>query len=185
MRDNATVMKDFSRGDRSPDGAEVLAVRLHADHADALFTWAVGRAPDRRDAEELVAEVLVRAWKRHDQFDPNRGSERAWIFGIARNALVDMHRRSRRRLRLVTDGSGAESSVDDGIEAFAEVSLVREAMADLTEDRRTVVVEAFFQGLSTNEISEKLGVPQGTVKSRMYYAMRSLRASLEEKGVQL
>lgn len=49
------VMKGFSNHDRPPEDAEALAVRLHADHADALFTWALGRVPDRRDAEELVA----------------------------------------------------------------------------------------------------------------------------------
>ncbi len=185
MRDNAIVMKGFSTSDRTPDGAESLAVRLHADHADALFTWALSRASDRRDAEEAVAEALVRAWRRYDQFDAGRGSERAWIFGIARNALIDMHRGSQRRLSLVTDDGSAESSVDDGTEAFAEVSLVREAMSTLTEEHRAVVVEAYFKGLNTKEISERHGVPPGTVKSRMYYAMRSLRASLEEKGVLL
>ncbi|MEE8405801.1 MAG: sigma-70 family RNA polymerase sigma factor [Acidimicrobiia bacterium] len=173
------------KGSPSSAGAEALAIRLHTDHADALFTWALGRTPDRRDAEELVAEAIVKAWKRYDQFDAERGSERAWIFGIARNALIDMHRSSQRRLRLVTDKASAESSVDDGTDAFAESSLVREAMASLTEEHRAVVVAAYFKGLNTKEISERHGVPPGTVRSRMYYAMRSLRASLEEKGVLL
>lgn len=96
-----------------------------------------------------------------------------------------MHRSSQRRLRLVTDDGGSESSLDDGIDTFAEVSLVREAMASLTEEHRAVVVEAYFKGLNTKEISERYGVPPGTVKSRMYYAMRSLRASLEEKDLLL
>jgi RNA polymerase sigma-70 factor (ECF subfamily) len=185
MRDNVGAVKGFSNQDRVLDDAEALAVRLHAEHADALFTWALGRTPDRRDAEELVAETIVRAWKRHEQFDSDRGSERAWIFGIGRNALIDMYRSSQRRLRLVTNEGGVESSIDDGIDAFAEVSLVRDAMAGLSEEHRTVVVEAYFEGLNTREISERYGVPPGTVKSRMYYAMRSLRASLEEKGVLL
>jgi RNA polymerase sigma-70 factor, ECF subfamily len=185
IRDNVVAVKGFSNSDLRLVGAEALAVRLHTDHADALFTWALGRAPDRRDAEELVAETIVRAWKRYEQFDSDRGSERAWVFGIARNALIDMHRSSRRRLRLVTNEGGAESSLDDGIDAFAEVSLVRDAMASLTEEHRTVIVEAYFKGLNTKEIAERHGVPPGTVKSRMYYAMRSLRASLEEKGVLL
>lgn len=185
IEDNVSAVKSSSNDDRTLDGAQALAVRLHADHADALFTWALGRAPDRRDAEELVAETIVRAWKRYGQFDSDRGSERAWIFGIARNALIDMHRSSRRRLRLVSNEGGVESSTDDGIDTLAEASLVRDAMAGLTEEHRTVVVEAYFKGLNTKEISERYGVPPGTVKSRMYYAMRSLRASLEEKGVLL
>lgn len=183
--DNVDVVKDSSENDGTLDGADALAVRLHTDHADALFTWALGKAPDRRDAEELVAETIVKAWKRYGQFDSNRGSERAWIFGIARNALIDMHRSSQRRLRLVSNEDGVETPTDDGIDSLTETSLVRDAMASLTEEHRTVVVEAYFKGLNTKEISERHGVPPGTVKSRMYYAMRSLRASLEEKGVLL
>jgi RNA polymerase sigma-70 factor, ECF subfamily len=185
MRDNVDVMKASSSEDRSPAGGEALAVRLHADHANALFTWALGRTADRRDAEELVAETIVRAWKKYEQFDSNRGSERAWVFGIARNAMIDMHRSSQRRLRLVTTEDGVEPSSGDETDTFAEVSLVRDAIAALTEEHRAVVVEAYFKGLNTKEISERHGVPPGTVKSRMYYAMRSLRASLEEKGVVL
>ncbi len=165
-----------------PDPAQVLTERLHAEHASALFAWARSRVADRRDAEELVAETLVRAWRRYDQFDPERGSERAWMFGIARNAAIDMHRRSQRRLRVVSDDLEdlAEPSVVDRI---AEISLISDALADLSEQHRTVILEAFVHGRDTNEIADRIGIPPGTVKSRMFYGMRSLRAALEEREV--
>ncbi len=165
-----------------PDPAATLTERLHAEHASALFNWAVGRVADRRDAEELVSETLVRAWRRYDQFDPTRGSERAWIFGIARNAAIDMHRRSQRRLRPVSDDlvDIGEPSVADRI---AEISLISDALGDLSDQHRTVILEAFVHGRDTNEIAALIGIPPGTVKSRMYYGMRSLRAALEEREV--
>ena len=83
--------------------------RLCADHGDAVFNWAQGRFDDRRDAEEVVAETMVRAWRRHHQYDPERGSERSWIFGIAKNTAVDHFRRSRRK-----QFRGHEFDDDDG-----------------------------------------------------------------------
>lgn len=165
-----------------PDPAHTLTERLHADHAQALYGWAHGRVADQRDAEELVSETLVRAWRRYDQFDSARGSERAWIFGIARNAAIDMHRRSQRRLRPVSDvlpDIGEPSAAD----RIVEISLISDALADLSEQHRTVIVEAFVHGRDTNEIAARIGIPPGTVKSRMYYGMRSLRAALEEREV--
>lgn len=164
------------------DPAQLLTERLHAEHASALFNWARTRVADRRDAEELVSETLVRAWQRYDQFDPERGSERAWIFGIARNAAIDMHRRSQRRLRSVTDEliEVAEPGVVDRI---AEISLISDALGELSDQHRTVILEAFVHGRDTNEIAARIGVPPGTVKSRMFYGMRSLRAALEEREV--
>jgi RNA polymerase sigma-70 factor (ECF subfamily) len=165
-----------------PDPARTLTERLHAEHASALFNWARSRVADRRDAEELVSETLVRAWRRYDQFDPERGSERAWIFGIARNAAIDMHRRSQRRLRPVTDelpDVGEPSAAD----RIVEVSLISDALADLSDHHRAVILEAFVHGRDTNEIAARIGIPPGTVKSRMYYGMRSLRAALEEREV--
>ncbi len=162
---------------------EALTRRLHAEHGEALFRWALGRVEDPRDAEEIVAETLVRAWRHYDQYDPGRGSERSWIFGIARNSATDLYRKSKRRLRVVGDGEVAELGAEDGTEAMADISLVRDALRRLSPHHRDVIVAAFFEGMTTSEISRRLGVPEGTVKSRMYYGMRALRAVLEEEEV--
>ena len=164
------------------DEADHLTQRLHADHSAALLGWALRRMPDRRDAEEIVAETLVRAWRRYDQFDPERGTERAWIFAIARNAANDLYRRSGRHLRVVAD-EGLAFPAGDDIDRVAEASVIRDALQELPEHHRAVIVEAFYFGRTSTEISERLGVPPGTVKSRMFYGMRALRAVLEERGV--
>ena len=165
------------------EGGEALTRRLHAEHAEALYRWALGRVTDPRDAEEVVAETLVRAWRHYDQYDPSRGSERSWIFGIARNAVTDHYRQSRRRLKVVRDGEVSEAPVEGGIESLADISLVRDALDGLSPNHRAVIVEAFFEGMTISEIAQKLGIPEGTVKSRIYYGMKALRAALEEEGV--
>jgi len=177
--------KRLGRSDPSAAGreAELLTQRLHADHGAALFGWALGRVQDRRDAEELVAETLVRAWRRYEQFDSERGSERAWVFGIARNAATDLYRQSRRRLRMVRDDEAPDVGEDGGIDRLAEDSVIRDVLDELSDNHRAVIVEAFYFGRTSMEISERLGVPSGTVKSRMFYGMRALRAALEERGV--
>lgn len=176
-------MADTTPTERSDarDEADHLTQRLHRDHSAALLGWALRRVPDRRDAEEIVAETLVRAWRRYEQFDPERGTERAWIFAIARNAANDLYRRSGRHLRVVDD-EGLDFPAGDDIDHVAEASVIHDALLQLPEHHRSVIVEAFYFGRTSTEISERLGVPAGTVKSRMFYGMRALRTALEERG---
>lgn len=160
-----------------------LVRRLHDDHAAALLGWARTRLADHRDAEEVVAETLVKAWRHYDQFDESRGSERSWIFGIARNAAVDVHRRNGRMLRVVPDEELVDLTDGDHLEQVAEATVVHDALRSLSERHRAVLFDAFFAGRTIVEIADRLGVPAGTVKSRIYYGMRALRSALEERGV--
>ncbi|HSM02350.1 MAG TPA: sigma-70 family RNA polymerase sigma factor [Acidimicrobiia bacterium] len=170
--------------DAGAEEAEAFVRRLCADHGDAVFGWAVGRFEDRRDAEEVVAETMVRAWRNHHQYDSSRGSERSWVFGIARTTAADQHRRSSPRLRVVPDSEAFREAVDDlSIGRIAETTLVREALQGLSEAHRESIVLAHYGGLTVSEIAEQLAIPEGTVKSRLYYGMRALRAALEEQGV--
>lgn len=165
------------------DAADRLTERLHAEHGPALYGWAIRRVADRRDAEEIVAETLVRAWRRYDQFDPERGSERAWLFGIARHAAADWYRRAERHLHVVEGGADIDVTFEDETERVATASVVHDALAELPEHHRVVIVEGFFFGRTSTQIAAVLGVPAGTVKSRMFYGMRALRAALQERGM--
>lgn len=165
------------------DAAEAFVRRLSDEHGDELFAWALGRFGDRRDAEEVVAEAMVRAWRNHHQFDPTRGSERSWVFGIVRTTAADHYRRNRRHLSVVSDGAAEPDPVEPPVDRVAEATLVRDALFDLSDKHREVVVLAHFEALKVDEIARRLGVPPGTVKSRLYYGLRSLRAALEERGV--
>jgi RNA polymerase sigma-70 factor (ECF subfamily) len=161
-----------------------LARLLYDRHGPALRRWAAGRFPDHQVAEEVVQETVTKAWRNHDQFDPGRGSERAWMFGIARNVAASRHRRDARHLRTVPTDDLAQPGVDDAeLSRVSELALIVDAFASLSDDHRAVVVAAYWEGLSTREIAARLSVPDGTVKSRLHYALRILRTQLEERGM--
>ena len=164
------------------DPADRFLRRIHREHGSALYGWALRRLADPRDAEEAVAETLVKAWRAHEQFDPGKGEERAWLFGILRNTAADRYRATRRHLRAV-ETRDFDESTDSGIEEIAEASVVLDALLDLPDHHRQVIVEAYYEGRTVSEIAEELAVPAGTVKSRLFYGMRRLRAALEERGI--
>jgi len=153
------------------------------EHGDALFGWARGRFQDRRDAEEVVSETLVKAWRSYGQFDPVRGSERAWVFAILKTTAIDHYRKSSRHLRSVARDEVAEDPMELPVDSLADSTLVQDGLRSLSDQHREVLVAAYFGGYSINEIAALFGIPDGTVKSRMYYGMRALRAALEERGV--
>lgn len=160
--------------------------RLHEQHGAALYGWARSRFADARDAEEVVAETLTKAWRGRDRFDDRRGTERAWLFAIARNAAVDHHRRGGAALRLVPDGAvaGDLGPVEaDHSDRIAEATVVAEALAGLPEHHRQVIADTYLHGLTTSEVAVRRGLAPGTVKSRLFYGLRALRAVLEEQGV--
>lgn len=165
------------------DEADRFVRRVHAEHGAALYGWAVRRLGDRSDAEEVVAESLVKAWRKHDQFDPERGSEKSWLFAILRNTAADHHRSKARHLRIVTDSAIPQDESVSEIDLVEESSVVRDALMELSDSHREVLVEAYFAGRTVTQISRRLGIPSGTVKSRLYYGMRNLRTSLEERGI--
>lgn len=163
---------------------EQLARSLYEEHGPALERWAHSRFADRQSAEDVVQETVLAAWRKYDQYDPARGSERAWIFGIARNLAATHHRRGRRHLRAVSTDTVAEAAADDAeIARLAERSLIVDAIRALSPDHQHVVSAAYWDGLSTKQIAARLGIPDGTVKSRLHYALRILRAHLQEREV--
>lgn len=158
---------------------------FHDTHAAVLHRWARRRFSDPREAEEVVQDTLVLAWRKRQQFDPSRGSERAWLFGIIRNVANSRYRSSKRRLELVAPlDPGDERHALRGEEERAfEAAQIADAVAALSREHRSVIIGAYFRGHRLAALAEELGIPEGTVKSRLYYGLRNLRAELEERGV--
>jgi RNA polymerase sigma-70 factor (ECF subfamily) len=165
------------------DDAELLR-EMHTQHGDALFSYALRlTSGDRQRAEDLVQETLLRAWQHPESMDPNLGSVRSWLFTTARNLAIDAwRRRAARGNEIITDVLPEPPAVDE-TERAVESWLVAEALGRLSRQHREVLVDCFYRGRSVAEVSSRLGIPAGTVKSRTYYALRSLRLALEELGV--
>ena len=135
---------------------------------------------DQGLAEDLVQETFLRLWRSAPRFDPGRATVRTFLFTIARRAAVDLWRR--RGDRLEAAGYETEPLVDD--EAFEAllVSLdVRDALDALSAKHREVLELHCRGDLTQQQISERLGVPIGTVKTRTYHALRALKRELEER----
>ncbi|MFL5832631.1 MAG: sigma-70 family RNA polymerase sigma factor [Solirubrobacterales bacterium] len=151
----------------------------YAAHSGELYGFAVRSLGDAGLAEEAVQETFVRAWRAGDRFDPKIGSLRTWLFAILRNVVIDLGRA--RSVRPGVAEGGVEPSVEPLDEALTAWQ-VEEAMRRIGEDHRRVIVETYYRGRPYAVVAEELGVPEGTVKSRVYYGLRALRVVLEEMG---
>lgn len=161
-----------------------LLTALYEQHGAALYSFVRRYVSDPGAAEDVVQETMLRAWRNVERVDVEFGNPRAYLFTVARNVLTDRWRAERARPTLVSDEAAVASVPSDGdVEAAVERWTVEEALQRLTLEHREVVQELYFEGRSVAEAARSLGVPAGTVKSRSYYAIRALRAAMEEMGV--
>jgi RNA polymerase sigma-70 factor (ECF subfamily) len=151
----------------------------YAAHSGELYGFAMRSLGDSGLAEEAVQETFVRAWRAGERFDPEVGSLRTWLFAILRNVVIDLSRARAARPRV------AEGGVEAAVEPLEQALLawqVEEAMRRIGDDHRRVLLETQFRGRPYNEVAAELGVPEGTVKSRVYYGLKAMRVVLEEMG---
>ncbi|MBO4270759.1 sigma-70 family RNA polymerase sigma factor [Microbispora triticiradicis] len=167
----------------SPAGTadEELVRALFEDHAGPLYGYVLRLTSDPGRAEDVVQETLLRAWRNPAVLEGR--PVRAWLFTVARNIVVDQHRARRSRPQETGDEALAVLPADDELDRAVESWGVAEALASLRPEHREVLMETYYRGRSVKEASEILGIPQGTVKSRTYYALRALKLALEERGL--
>jgi RNA polymerase sigma factor (sigma-70 family) len=138
-------------------------------------------------AEETVQEAFLSVWRNPLSYDAGRGSVRAWLMSTVHHRAVDMVRREEAQRRRAeeavadvdVDGGDPAETVVDELDLPGERDAVRRALEDLPAEQRQVIELMYFGGMSQSKISESLGLPLGTVKSRTLLAMRRLRAGLE------
>ncbi|MGD1869747.1 MAG: sigma-70 family RNA polymerase sigma factor [Neomegalonema sp.] len=182
MRPSATDSSDeelIVRVARSQDKAAFAVLFSRWSLKVKAFMIRSGAPPDA--AEEAAQETFVALWRRAETFDPDRASAAAWLFAIARNKRVDLLRRGARPEPDPEDPTFLPAPplpADHQLAAQNRDVAVRNALKSLTEDQREVVVLSCYEGCAHSEISERLGIPLGTVKSRLRLAFGKLRSEL-------
>ena len=146
-----------------------------------LYTLGMRWLRDASMAEELVQEVTLRVWRRAASFDPSRGAASSWIFGVARNTAADLARkRSRAPLPVGDVAAPAEPWDEDSAWIGWQVSV---AVRALPPEQQEIVRLAYSEDMTQSEIARRLGLPLGTVKTRLYSALGKLRVALRDQGM--
>jgi RNA polymerase sigma-70 factor, ECF subfamily len=160
-------------------GEQSAIDELFARYERPLLAYAQRRLDDRMDAEELVQETILRLWRMAGRFDRAKGSVDCLVFTMASRVLADVFRRRGRRVS-TTELAGVDEASGglDGTDRTELALVVGAGMATLSADHRAVIELAYWGGLSQSEIAAHLDIPLGTVKTRTYYALRSLQAAL-------
>jgi RNA polymerase sigma-70 factor (ECF subfamily) len=167
-----------------PDDEVALMQQLHDEHAAALWHHCLRLTGwDRSHAEDIVQETLLRAWRNRTVLEGPPAAVRAWLLTVSRNLLIDEWRSRRVRSELSVADVPDRGDPDDRTDQLLQSWVVADALTKLSPDHRAVLLECYYRGRPVAEAAQRLGVPEGTVKSRTHYALRALRLALEEMGV--
>lgn len=153
----------------------------YREHRTALLGFARRRLGDAALAEEAVQETFLRAWRSIHRFDPAAGSARMWLFGICRNTIVDLSRRRAKEARV--DHAIDESTVvsDGGLGRLMTRWQAEHALRQMTQPQRHSVIHVHLHDRSYADVASDLGVPVGTIKSRVHVGLQSARMADAER----
>jgi RNA polymerase sigma factor (sigma-70 family) len=161
--------------DPPPVAAAASFEALYRGSADAVYAYVASLLRDRSAAEEVTAAAFERAFRKHRSFDPRRGSQRAWLFGIARNAALDELRRRKRAATLTDEPADTEPAAESEAEAAERRATVRAALAVLEPHDRELIALKFHAGLGNAEIAAVLGISASNAGTRVHRALNRLR----------
>ncbi|MEO8968653.1 MAG: sigma-70 family RNA polymerase sigma factor [Solirubrobacteraceae bacterium] len=154
---------------------------LYRSSRDDVFGYVATMLGDHAAAEDVTAMAFERAYRRRRTFDRRRGAERAWLFGIARNAALDELRRRRRTVALTAERPDIGApAVEDGAELALRRTVVRDAMRALPAREREIVALKFHAGLTNLELARVLGVSESAAGTLLYRTMEKLRKACDE-----
>ena len=165
-------------------GDEQALAALYDRYGRIAYGLALRVLRDPALAQDAVQDAFLAAWRTAAGFDPARGNARTWLLTLVHRRAVDLVRREERRRGDPLDDAPLASgdATDEAAEVRDERRRVQGALAQLTRDQREALELAYYGGLSQSELAERLGVPIGTVKSRMFAGLGRLRDLLAESG---
>jgi RNA polymerase sigma-70 factor, ECF subfamily len=163
-----------------PDGDALLRT-LYDDHATALRSYVTRLLTDAHQAEDVVQETMLRAWRNADALVPERGSVGGWLMRVAHNIAVDKIRARKARPEEVEESAAVPRSLGDHSAQVVEAVFVARSLARLSPAHREVLRVVYFADRTAVQAAEELGLPVGTIKSRTHHALRRLRVCLEQE----
>jgi RNA polymerase sigma-70 factor (ECF subfamily) len=165
----------------APAADEQLLRALHDEHGAALWRYVMSlTGGDHARSQDVVQETFLRAWRTPAVLSEATAA-RGWLFTVAKRIVIDEWRTARSRRERVS-AELPEQPVADATELVADRFVVGQAIARLSVEHQAVLRECYFNGSTIAQASAALGIPTGTVKSRSHYALRALRAALDEIG---
>ncbi|HEX4657249.1 MAG TPA: sigma-70 family RNA polymerase sigma factor [Streptosporangiaceae bacterium] len=174
----STVLED-TRGELSRD-ADAAIRQLYAQHATRLRCYVERFCTDRASADDIVQETFIRAWRHLPQLGAADRPIRPWLFRVARNLMIDADRAAKSRPVTVQAEPDEYIRDDTRLDEVLDRQLVTEALQHLSPAHRTVLVETFYRGSTTATVARRLGIPHGTARSRIHYALHALRQQLQD-----
>lgn len=164
---------------------DALLRMLYEEHAEPLLMFVLRlTSGDRQRAEDIVQETLLRAWRNaHKLGAHGETSLRPWLVTVARRITIDEHRSGAARPSETYDRDVDDLATMDETDRVLGAMTITDALRSLSPAHREILVETYLKDRTVNDAAESLGLPLGTAKSRVFYALRALRTALERRGV--
>lgn len=176
IREDSDLVAQVAAGDIGAPMAE-----LYRRYSGRIYRFGLNLLGDAGLADELVQECFVRLWRTAGRFDLSRGTVAAYMFVMGRSIAADLRKRPSSRPLMLVDEAQIPAQ-PDSVDQILETLMMRDALDSLSAAHREVLILVHAEGLTQSQIAERLGLPLGTVKTRMYHGLRALRAALGERG---
>jgi len=164
-----------------PGDTDAAIRQLYSHHAKALHSYVEHFCPDGASSDDIVQETFIRAWRHLPQLSADDRPVRPWLFRVARNLLIDADRAARARPVTVQEQPDEEAGTDPGLKQVLDRELVSAALQQLSPAHQAVLVQAFYHGGTLATVARELGIPHGTARSRLHYALHALRRQLQDR----
>jgi RNA polymerase sigma-70 factor, ECF subfamily len=177
----APIANEFKLVRRAQAGDQESFARLYDAYMERIYRYVFFRVHDTLTAEDITAQVFMKAWERLDTYKEERSPFLAWLYQVARNAVID-HQRIRKVVVAIEEVDPAQISfsedIDEKIDRQTRLQEIRSALQVLTEEQQQVLLLKFANGLKTPEIARLLGKEQGAIRALQMRALQGLAKAL-------